>query len=341
MGKRVKSYRILCVCLFIAIFLVGCQMQRKHERAAIRIGVLCYNQSDTYISELVTTFMKQINESKVGKDTVIVMKDGVGSQRTQNEQAEELVASQCDILCVNLVDRNEPSEIIRLAREHDIPVIFFNREPVPEDMRQWNRLYYVGADARQSGQLQGELAAGYILDNPCVDKNNDGKIQYVVLEGEAGHQDAILRTEKSVNTLKEKGIRLEKIGSGIANWNRAQAENRMEQLIQLNHDGIELVLSNNDEMAIGAYNAYKKLNFTKQSMPIFFGVDGTEVGILAVRDGVLAGTVYNNKEGQATAMRKLCEEIEKDKKGKIVELDKYIYLPYSIITKETVGQYLR
>ena len=100
----------------------------------------------------------------------------------------------------------DPSEIIDVAKEHDVPIIFFNREPVAEDMRQWDRLYYVGADAKQSGVLQGELAVEMIRQNSQIDHNKDGKIQYVVLEGEAGHQDAIIRTENAVDTLNKMGL---------------------------------------------------------------------------------------------------------------------------------------
>ncbi|MFR5954654.1 MAG: hypothetical protein ACLUGQ_13880 [Coprococcus sp.] len=56
-----------------------------------------------------------------------------------------------------------------------------------------DKLFYVGCDAAQSGEMQGEIAAEYIKNHPEVDKNGDGKIQYVLLEGEAGHQDAISR----------------------------------------------------------------------------------------------------------------------------------------------------
>ena len=68
-----------------------------------------------------------------------------------------MLQNSCDVLCVNLVDRTAPSEIIDMAKKKDVPVIFFNRELVEEDLNQWNKLYYVGADAKQSGILQGEL----------------------------------------------------------------------------------------------------------------------------------------------------------------------------------------
>ena len=247
------------------------------------------------------------------------------------------------VMCVNLVDRADPSEIIDLAREREVPIIFFNREPVAEDLQQWEGLYYVGADARQSGILQGELAAERIQADKNIDRNKDGKIQYVVLEGEAGHQDAIIRTENAVETLKTKGIELEKLSYQIANWNRAQAQNRMEQLLGEYQNQIELVLANNDDMALGAIDAYEKRNYTESALPVFFGIDGTDPGLEAVVNGKLAGTVYNDKEGQADAIVRLAaalvtgegmEEIEFEK-------DQYIYTPYFSVTEENVGDVMR
>src|SRR5699024_10772563 len=104
----------------------------------------------------------------------------------------------------------------------------------------------------------------------------------VVLEGEAGHQDAIIRTENAVDTLRKKGIQLEKLSYGIANWNRAQAQTRMMQIISEHPNKIELVLANNDDMALGALDAYEKLNVTESALPVYFGIDGTEVGLEAV-----------------------------------------------------------
>ena len=100
-----------------------------------------------------------------------------------------------------------------------------------EDLERWSKLYYVGADAFDSGRLEGELAADAFLTDATMDKNQDGICQYVVLEGEAGHQDAIVRTECSVNMLIESGVQVEKLGYAIANWNRAQAQTKVATLL--------------------------------------------------------------------------------------------------------------
>lgn len=312
--------------------LSGCKKQDLPSQQAIYIGVTYYDQSDIFLNELLDCFKEEIREMETEDKKVNVTIQGAGgSQKTQNDQVKELIDGGCNVLCVNLVDRTDPSEIIDLARDYDIPLIFFNREPVAEDMQQWDNLYYVGADAKESGTMQGEIAADVIKKNPQIDRNKDGKIQYVVLEGEPGHQDTIIRTENAVEALKENGIELEKLSYGLANWNRAQAENRMSQMISQYQTKIELVLANNDEMALGAIDAYEKLNYTESTLPLFFGIDGTDVGLKAVRESKLDGTVYNDKEGQAEAMAKLAEALVTGEGMEEIpfENQRYLYLPYA------------
>ena len=306
------------------------------------MGVTYYNQSDTFLGELLGAFKEDLEELERGDLSITVtIRDAAGSQRTQDDQVRELIGAGCDVLCVNLVDRADPSEIIDLARDNEIPIIFFNREPVAEDLMQWDKLYYVGADARQSGIMQGELAAAAIQADSQIDRNKDGKIQYVVLEGEPGHQDAIIRTEDAVETLRDSGVKLEKLSYGIANWNRGQAQNRMEQMINQYQNQIELVLANNDDMALGALDAYEKSNITETSLPLVFGIDGTAAGLEAVEQSRLAGTVYNDKEGQAEAMAKLAVAVVTGEGLEELDIqeERYIRLPYAKVTRENVHEF--
>lgn len=341
---KVKNIRVSGIIFFMAVlFLCACEKQQPDMTDQIYVGVASYNQSDTFISQMISCLKEELEELENDGFTVTVtIRDAAGLQRTQDDQVEELIDAGCNVLCVNLVDRSNPSEIIDMARENNVPVIFFNREPVAGDMMQWDRLYYVGADAWQSGMIQGQLAAEVIKENPRIDRNKDGKIQYVILEGEPGHQDAIIRTENAVDTLKNYGIQLEKLSCGIANWNRAQAQNRMAQMIGQYQHNIELVLANNDDMALGAIDAYQKSNFTESAFPVFFGIDGTDVGLAAVADETLSGTVYNDKEGQAKAMAKLAAALVSNKGMEKIEFkkEKYIYLPYARVTVDNVGEYM-
>ena len=332
--KKIAAGMLCCMCI---LGVNGCGQADSDNSQNVYVGVTYYDQSDIFLNELLDCFKKEIQdlESEEKKISVTIQGAG-GSQRTQDDQGKELIDGGCNVLCVNLVDRTDPSEIIDLAREKQVPIIFFDREPVAEDMAQWEQLYYVGAKAEESGTMQGEMAAEAIKANPQVDRNKDGKIQYVELEGEPGHQDTIIRTENAVESLKAEGIELEKLSYGLANWNRAQAENRMSQMISQYQTKIELVLANNDEMALGAMDAYEKLNYTESTLPLFFGIDGTKVGLEAVRDSRLSGTVYNDKEGQAKAMAKLVEALVTGSGMEDMDFEnqKYLYLPYAKVTEE-------
>ena len=164
----------------------------------------------------------------------------------------------------------------------------------------------------------------YIKKNKKVDKNYDGKIQYVLLEGEAGHQDAISRTDCSVKTIIGKGIKLEKLSYQFADWNRGQAENRMNRLISQYGTEIELVLSNNDEMALGAVEAVgnKKI--------LVVGFDATDDAVAAVKAGKMVATVAQkpNLMGE-TAVETAIQILQ----GETVE--KTIPVEVELITKDT------
>lgn len=309
MRSRIRN-TMMILCFALILSFVSCSNTRVDEKKQIYIGVTCYDQKDTFIGELIETFKKECASLDTDKyDISMTIMDAAGSQRAQDDQVQEMIEDGCNVLCINLADRTDLSHIINAAMENDIPIIFFNREPVWEDLMQWEDLYYVGCDAEQSGVMQGEIAADYIKNHPEVDKNQDGEIQYVLLEGEAGHQDAISRTDFSVKTLIEKEVNLEKLSYQFADWNRGQAENRMNRLISQYKDGIELVISNNDEMALGAVEAYRKAGYEQAEWPVIFGIDGLDDALEAIKAGEMQGTVYNDKEDQALQIAKLAVEI--------------------------------
>lgn len=334
----------LAVCM-VAGQTMGCGNSLETQSSkSIKIGVTLYNQYDTFVSQL----MEDFNEYAVAKEELnhtainIEVYNASDSQSTQNDQVKEMLSDGCDVICVNLVDRTEPTTIIDMAEKEDVPVIFFNRELVAEDLERWDQLYYVGAKAFESGIMQGEIAADTFKNHPEVDKNGDGIFQYIVLEGEAGHQDAIVRTEYSVSTLVDNGVGVEKLGYAIANWNRAQAQTKMTQILAEFGEDIELVLANNDDMALGAIDALKASGYERELWPVVVGIDGTDVGLEAVANEEMVGTVYNDKEGQAEAMLDLAYALATGEDLMELELEdnKYIRLPYEKVGADDVKEYM-
>lgn len=338
-GKRVLSL------LMAGVLLAGCGTvsQKEEELKDIKIGITVYNQYDTFVSEMMDEVMAYTEEMEKKYDISITLEvlNASANQMTQNDQMEYFIERECDIVCVNLVDRTDASTIIERGKSADLPIIFFNRELVEEDLQRWDKLYYVGADAFESGIIQGEVLIKKLeADFESVDKNGDGILQYVMLEGEAGHQDSIIRTMYVLSTVTEAGYQLEKLADEIANWNRDQAKTKMHQWLDSFDKQIEVVFANNDDMALGAIDALKEQGYfggdeTLQA-PVVLGIDGTKPALEAVENDELYGTVLNDSAGQARGMLELAYSVvsgnELDESFELLD-GKYIRLPYQEISK--------
>ena len=314
------------------------------EDDGLRIGCALYTQDDTFISTMAQNleWMVREAEGETGRKITLFIADGKSSQSTQLDQVDRFLSRGCDVLCVNLVDRTAASVIADKAEAEGVPLIFFNRQPVAEDIQRWDQIYYVGADAKESGTLQGKLVLdAWRADREALDRNGDGVLQYVMLEGEPGHQDSLLRTEYSVKAVTDGGVEVEKLANETANWNRAQAAARTAQWIEEFGGGIEVIFSNNDDMALGAIDALA--DTPRDRWPLIVGVDATAPALRAVEEGTLKGTVLNDAAGQAEDILALsCALAQGEDPGAAVELEneKYCWRQHTAVTKENLAEFL-
>ena len=342
---------LLAACMGAAVLIGAWQYGaredgRKADKNSIRIGVLLYRGDDTFIGTLRTGLEDKAKEyeQETGIKVKLDIMDAKGSQNTQNSQVERLISLGCDALCINSVDRSSASIIIDKAMDAGTPVVFFNREPVEEDMNRWEKLYYVGADAKESAVLQGDiLVDAYNQDTRTLDANGNGLVSYVLLEGETSHQDSLIRTEYSVKTILNEGIVTEKLASGTGNWMRSPAYELMQEWIGQYGSEIEVVLSNNDEMAMGAIEALEENGMSGGNGPIVVGIDGTEDGLEKIIKGEMAGTVMNDARGQAESILGIacaCAEGE-DPKQEVPELKgQYVRVPHAPVTADNVQEFI-
>lgn len=356
MKRRISI--LLVICLLMSL-VVGCGGGNNAEPAEpsggdepekageeIKIGLALYKFDDTFISTVRDAIEKVAQEKsdETGDKIIINAQDGQGQQATQNDQIDTFITQGYDVLAVNMVDRTAASVVIQKAKDAGIPVVFFNREPVAEDMAAWDQIYYVGAKAEESGSMQGEIIADYWNNNPEADKNGDGVLQYVMLEGEPGHQDAILRTEYSIKALEEAGIKTEKLASDTGNWQRAQGQEKMAAWLSAFGDKIEVVFANNDDMALGAIEALKAAGYYEgdKFIPVV-GVDATAPALDSLGEDELYATVLNDAKGQGKGVFDIAYalakgEDPKDKVSGIVD-EKYLWVPYQPVTKENMDQF--
>ncbi|HEX9062626.1 MAG TPA: galactose ABC transporter substrate-binding protein [Clostridia bacterium] len=325
---------------FVAIILMaiittpGCSSLKSTSSAAEKkpvIGVVIGSFDDAWR----TTVRNELYKLAEGKAEMNIW-NGNSSQQTENEKIDQLISQKVDVLVVNLIEKSAASGIVAKAKSAGIPVIFFNVEPDSNDLQNWDKTYYVGAKADQSGTMQGQILTDYFRKNPP----KDGIIDYIILKGEPGHQDTILRTQYSVKTLEDAGFKVNKLAEDTAMWQRDAAQEKMQAFLDSYGSSIDCVIANNDEMALGAIDALKSKGYFSDGkyMPVV-GVDSTNTALSAVKDGTLLGTVLNDSASQADAIFKLANVLsdkhtpDKNNFNYPITDNKYVWIEYKKATK--------
>ena len=318
----------ITLILTILPFLLNCSNGNK------KVGLFLYNQDDPYVY----TFAEQILSELYSSDIDLDVFDSQNSQIIQNEYLESIIKEKPDLVILNPVDRVGVYPIIRKMKSENIPVIFFNREPLAKDMALWEQAYYVGAKAEQSGQMQAELIMDLFGADPAelngYDINGDNRIQAVILKGEQGHQDAEIRTSEVVLTFKKAGFDLNLLMTEVANWSRQESYEKMGNILEQHGKDMEVLLSNNDAMALGAIN--RMLDEDVSPWIPVVGIDGLDEAVKQIQSGRLYGTVLNDSGTQAKAIAALSRMIlykENPENLPFTLIDgQYIWIDYQAFT---------
>lgn len=304
------------------------------------VGVAVFQFSNTYLTLVRNAITDEADALGVDVDVT----DGQNAQPTQNEQIDLFVSKGYDAMAINQVDRELADVTANKALDADIPVVFFNKEPDRTVLDLGDEFFYVGAVAEESGIMQGEIVAEYWEANPDADRNGDGVLQYVMLQGPADHQDAQLRTTFSVQALNDAGIELDELALEIGDWSRPVAQEDMSAILAAHGDDIEFVLANNDDMALGAIEALRANGYFGDDgkyMPVV-GVDATAPALEALEDGTMLATVLNDAENQGKATIRLAsvlargETPNEDNVGYPITDDKYVWVPYQKILLDNI-----
>ncbi len=223
----------------------------------------------------------------------------------------------------------------------DKPLVWFNRQPSNSSTGELDmnaltfndNTYYVGFDANQGAELQGQMVKDYIEKNiDTIDRNGDGIIGYVLAIGDIGHNDSIARTrgvrsalgtgvevdgaidsapvgtntDGTATAVKDGSIEVngktyvvrelasqEMKNSAGATWDAATAGNAIGTWSASFGDSIDVVVSNNDGMGMSMFNAWSKA----EGVPTF-GYDANTDAVAAIAEGY-GGTISQHADVQA------------------------------------------
>ena len=248
----------------------------------------------------------------------LIVSDGQNSAEKQISQVENFIAKKVDVIIINPTSFDNCKSAIEAANKANIPILTVNTLVANQD----KCVTFVGSDAVESGMLQMEYAARLL----------NGKGNIVILRGQNGHDAEIGRrkgTQEILNQYKNINVMYEQSG----NWTRVEGMAIIENLLQSGKQ-IDAVLSQNDEMALGAIKALEDAGQLNKTL--VFGIDAIPEALKAMEEGKMAGTVFQDATGQGAGAVDAAMKIARGG-----EVEPKIFIPYVLVTKENLNNYLR
>lgn len=324
-----------CFLLMVLLVLSACEEQTSKSSKVldtkVTIGVSISNTQNPFFASAFQGFKQFAQENN---QVDIIANDAQNDWQKQLRFIDEALAQGAQALIINMVNASQYEEVYKRLKNKNIPVVFYNRSPGQKGLLSYQNSVFVDGDAVQGGILQG-LAVLEGWSKHQWDKNADGKIQYAVLMGFKNNPSAIARTTWSTGTLNSYpslAKPTEEVALEVANFNAELATEITEKWIRSGlTDQIEVVLANNDVMALAAMKKFEQANL---AIPVF-GIDAIPEAIKMVEEKRLAGTVINDAKRQAeTAMMAAINLIQGNpaNQNTAMKLDyQVILVPYKIL----------
>ncbi|HMM62614.1 MAG TPA: sugar ABC transporter substrate-binding protein [Mesorhizobium sp.] len=291
---------------------------------AANIGVSMALFDDNFLTVLRNGM---IDYAKTLDGVTLQVEDAQNDVAKQQSQVQNFIASGVDAIIVNPVDTDATVALSKIAGDAGIPLVYVNREPVNVNELPAKQAF-VASDERESGTLETQEVCRLLKEAGKTEAN------IVVMMGELSNQAARQRTQDVHDVIATPECSFMKIvEEQTANWQRTQASDLMTNWLSAGVQ-FDAVVSNNDEMAIGAIQALKAAgkDTTKE---IIGGVDATQDALAAMKAGDLKVTVFQDAAGQGKGAVDTALQIAKGDK-----VDTKVYIPFKLVTPANVDEYL-
>ena len=290
-----------------------------------KIGISIYQFTDNFMTLYRTELVRYLTEDLGFNPDNIVVQDGKNDQAEQTNQINNFITDQVDVMILNLVQSSSAPQVTDMCNEAGIPVVYINRQPDETESDRWAsdgiKATYIGADARQSGTFQGEE----ILETENKgDINGDGKVSYIMVQGDPENIDAQYRTEYSIKALTDAGVEVDELLLQRGDWDQAKGQQIVQDALTQYGDDVEVVFCNNDAMALGALQAIQAAGRTVGKDIYLVGVDALTDAVQNIVDGNFTGTVFNDYFGQAQGAANLAVKFLKGEEVDPVNMVDYV-----------------
>lgn len=288
--------------------------------AELKIGVSMALFDDNFL----TSLRNGIENAAKENGASVQIEDGKNEVGTQLNQIQNFIASGVDAIIVNPVDTDATVSISDDAAAAGIPLIYVNRQPINVDMLPDNQAF-VASNEVESGTYQTQEV--------CRLMGGKGKV--VVMMGELSNQAAIQRTKDIHDVIATPECSgLEVVAEQTAEWSRTKGNDLMTNWLSAGI-AFDAVISNNDEMAIGAIQALKAAGRSMDDV-IVAGIDATPDALAAMKAGDLDVTVYQSAVGQGQGAVETAVKLAKGE-----DVDQKVWVPFELVTPENLDNYLK
>lgn len=294
--------------------------------SAETIGVSMALFDDNFLTVLRNGMIEQAK----GMDGVkLQVEDAQNDVAKQLDQIKNFAASGVDAIIVNPVDTSATQAMTDAAAAAKVPLVYVNRQPVNVDTLPDNQAF-VASNEEESGTLETKEVCRLLKEA------GKAEASVYVLMGELSNQAAVQRTKDIHDVIggPDCGVKITIIDEQTANWSRDQAQNLMTNWLS-SGTAFDAVISNNDEMAIGAIQAMKASNVDMKTM-IVGGVDATQDALAAMQAGDLDVTVFQDAAGQGAGALDAALKLAKGEK-----VERKVYIPFQLVTPQNMDQFLK
>ncbi|MDR0885162.1 MAG: substrate-binding domain-containing protein [Clostridiales Family XIII bacterium] len=276
-------------------------------------------EKDQFQVNVITAAEKKAKELGIELNIQDAQKD----VQKQIDQIQTFASQGMDAIVV--VPQEPDTAEALVAAAGDTPVVFVNRQP-KEDILVANKVVCVNSDEAQAGELQAEFIANELFK----DKKD---LNYALLQGILGNASVLLRSDGALDGLKAEGYTLTEQFKDTAEWDRAKAMQLIQTFLGTGKP-VDVIISNNDEMALGALEALKAVGKTTADVPVV-GLDGTVEACQSILDGGLNASVYQDAIGQGEGAIQAAQDLVDGK-----DVDTHVIIPFVLITKENAQEFI-
>ncbi|MFA6845962.1 MAG: substrate-binding domain-containing protein [Sphaerochaetaceae bacterium] len=297
--------KVLIVLTALALLMPTVFAQGQGEVASgakeVKMGALIRNLNEQFVKD----YAENLKALAAKQGVQLDLQDAQGDVAKQLDQLNTLITRGYKYFVIIPQDTSATEQMCKQILKAGGGAAFSNIQPSVDALKVGKTFFYASSPETVAGQYQAEIADEYFKANP--DKAPGKKLNIIYIEGQLGHPAQVARETGFVTKCQELGYTVNFVAKDTANWTPDQAQEKMDTWIAAHRGQFNLVVAQNDAMALGAVESMITNKMVKNNhddgtiltVPVL-GIDATKDGLNSMDQNKLYATVLQDSVGQST-----------------------------------------